>query len=41
MGAHPDAKDPIFQAINTIMGNVKRYLLGIHHVHGWATLPTI
>lgn len=21
----------MFQAINTIMGNLKRYLLGIHH----------
>ena len=31
MGVHPDAKDPIFQAVNTVMAHVKRYLLGIHH----------
>ena len=31
IGANPDAKDQLFQAINTIMGNLKRYLLGIHH----------
>ena len=31
MSAHSDAKDPIFQALNTIMGNLKRYLLGVHH----------
>ena len=31
ISANPDAKDQLFQAINTIMGNLKRYLLGIHH----------
>ena len=27
----PDEKDHLFRSINTIMGNLKRYLLGIHH----------
>lgn len=27
----PQEKDGLFMAINTIMGNLKRYLLGIHH----------
>ena len=31
ISAVPTAKDQLFQAINTIMGNLKRYLLGIHH----------
>ena len=31
ISANPAAKDQLFQAINTIMGNLKRYLLGIHH----------
>ena len=26
-----EAKDRIFAAINTVMGNLKRYMLGIHH----------
>ena len=25
------AKDRLFSAINTVMGNLKRYMLGIHH----------
>ena len=32
ISANPAAKDQLFQAINTIMGNLRRYLLGIHHV---------
>ena len=28
---NPQEKDGLFLAINTIMGNLKRYLLGIHH----------
>ena len=31
ISANPDAKEQLFQAINTIMGHLKRYLLGIHH----------
>ena len=31
ISANPDAKDQLFKAINTIMGHLKRYLLGIHH----------
>ena len=31
ISANPATKDQLFQAINTIMGNLKRYLLGIHH----------
>ena len=27
----PEEKDSLFRSINTIMGNLKRYLLGIHH----------
>ena len=27
----PQEKDGLFMAINTIMGNLKRYLLGVHH----------
>ena len=28
---YDDVKGHIFQAINTIMGNLKWYLIGIHH----------
>ena len=31
ISASPAIKDQLLQAINTIMGNLKRYLLGIHH----------
>ena len=28
---NPQEKDGLFMAINTVMGNLKRYILGIHH----------
>ena len=31
ISAQPDATDQMFQAINTIMGHLRRYLLGVHH----------
>ena len=31
ISTNPATKDQLFQVINTIMGNLKRYLLGIHH----------
>ena len=31
ISASPATKDQLLQAINTIIGNLKRYLLGIHH----------
>ena len=31
MGVHPDAKDPIFQAVNTVVVHVKRNLSSIYY----------